>query len=36
MTGLIMLYDIFIMYDKKIKKMESNILTTFTNAFWNI
>ncbi len=31
MTGLIMLYDNFIIYDKKIKKMENNILTTFIN-----
>ncbi len=36
MTGLIMLYDNFIMYDKKIKKMENNILTTFINKQINI
>ncbi len=31
MTGLIRLYDNFIMYGKKIKKMESNIQTTYRN-----
>lgn len=31
MTGLIRLYDNFIMYGKKIKKMESHIQTTYRN-----